>query len=102
MKAIRKRQTGFVVLLVLLAAALIFTYAYARTESNPVTYTDHQRFRSDITVNSPMASNRSEVNIGSNVDIDFESGSDTDIESGATLDVNAGAILDINTGFPQY
>lgn len=66
---IRKHQTGFVIAAVLVAIATIITYAWARTESNPVTYTDHQRFRSNVTINGTDANQKAAVVIGTNATV---------------------------------
>lgn len=50
MKRFTKRHSGLIGVMVLIAVALVFSYAYAalKTETNRVTYTDKQLFRSDV------------------------------------------------------
>lgn len=82
MKVINKNK-GFIALLVLLVLVLAVGVSFAKNEPNPVTYTDHQRFRSDITINSPNSSDENNINFGDNSQTNFQSGSELYFDSGS-------------------
>lgn len=77
----KKRYTVYMACALVLAVLISVAYAGLKTETNRVTYTDKQWFRSDVEFNSIVPSRDSNVTFGANSNINFASGGTLTIAS---------------------